>query len=292
MKLLTKFTLVFLLVFGAGTILSAYLSLQFLEQNARDQVLRQARLMMESASSMRHYTTSEIKPILDNPSTRRTKFYPQTIPAYAATQSFNALRSRGYPDYSYKEAVLNPTNLRDRAVDWEADVINSFRNFPDRTEVIGQRETPSGLSLFLAHPIKAAPACLECHSTPKAAPPPMVQVYGTANGFGWKPNEIVGAQIVSVPMALAVSVARGAFKTLMLYLGGVALVTVIVLDLALVLTVIRPVSRLSAMADEISEGNMDMPELPVRGKDEIAALASSFSRMHISLVKAVRLLQE
>jgi HAMP domain-containing protein len=292
MKLLTKFTFVFLLVFGAGTILSAYLSLQFLEQNARDQVLRQARLMMESASSMRHYTTSEIKPILDNPFTRRTKFYPQTIPAYAATQSFNALRTGGYPDYNYKEAVLNPTNLRDRAVDWEADVINSFRNFRDRTEVIGQRETPSGLSLFLAHPITAAPACLECHSTPKAAPPPMVQVYGTANGFGWKPNEIVGAQIVSVPMALAVSVARGAFKTLMLYLGGVALVTVIVLDLALVLTVIRPVSRLSAMANEISEGNMDMPELPVRGKDEIAALASSFNRMHISLVKAVRLLQE
>ncbi len=292
MKLLTKFTLVFILVFGTGLCLSAYLSFQFLENNARDQVIQQARLMMESASSMRHYTSTEIKPLLDTPAMRRVKFYAQTIPAYSATQTFNALRGSGYPDYVYKEATLNPTNLRDRAVDWEADIISSFRNFPNQSEIIGERETPSGPSLFLAHPIKAPQPCLECHSVPQAAPPSMIRIYGTANGFGWKPNEIVGAQIVSVPMALAVAIARRAFETLVLYLGGVALITIIVLDLALVFTVVRPVSKLSRMADEISRGNMDVPELPVRGRDEIATLAGSFNRMYISLAKAIRLLQE
>ena len=292
MKLLTKFTLVFVLVFGGGLCLSVYLSFQFLESNARDQVIQQARLMMESASSMRHYTSAEIKPLLDTPAMRRARFYPQSVPAYSATQAFNALRGSGYPDYVYKEATLNPTNLRDRAVDWEADIINSFRNFPDRTEIIGERETPSGPSLFLAHPIKALPPCLECHSTPQVAPPSMIRIYGTTNGFGWKPNEIVAAQIVSVPMALAVAIARRAFKTLVLYLGGVALVTIIVHDVALVFAVLRPVSKLSRMADEVSKGNMEVPELPVRGGDEIAALASSFNRMYISLAKAIRLLQE
>ena len=292
MKLLTKFTLVFILVFGTGLCLSAYFSFQFLENNAREQVLQQARLMMESASSMRHYTSTEIKPLLDTPAMRRVRFYAQTIPAYSATQAFNALRAGGYPDYVYKEATLNPTNLRDRAVDWEADIVNSFRNFPNRSEIIGERETPSGPSLFLAHPIKAPQLCLECHSTPQAAPPSMIRIYGSANGFGWKPDEIVGAQIVSVPMALAVAIARRAFENLIFYLGGVAIVTIIVLDLALVFTVVRPVSKLSRMADEISTGNMDVPELPVRGKDEIATLATSFNRMYISLAKALRLLQE
>jgi HAMP domain-containing protein len=292
MRILAKFTLIFVLVFGLGLCLSAYLSLQFLEKDARDQVIQQARLMMESASSMRHYTSTEIKPLLDTPATRRMTFYPQTIPAYSATQTFNALRRSGYPDYVYKEATLNPTNLRDRAVDWETDIINTFRNFPDRTEMIGERETPSGPTLFLAHPIRAPEPCLECHSIPKAAPPSMIRIYGTANGFGWKPNEIIGAQIVSVPMALAVSIARQGFRTLMFYLIGVALLTIIVLDLALVFTVVRPVSKLSRMADEISKGNMDIPELTVRGKDEIAALASAFNRMYISLAKAIRLLQE
>jgi hypothetical protein len=31
----------------------------------------------------------------------------------------------------------------------------------------------------------------------------VVSTYGTLNGFGWKLNEIVGAQIVSVPMVVA-----------------------------------------------------------------------------------------
>jgi protein-histidine pros-kinase len=30
----------------------------------------------------------------------------------------------------------------------------------------------------------------------------MIAIYGTNNGFGWKENEIVGAQIVSVPMSV------------------------------------------------------------------------------------------
>lgn len=292
MKLLSKFTLIFVSVFGAGLALSAYVSFQFLEHDARDHVTQQARLMMEAASAMRHYTSTEIKPLLDSPVLRRSRFYPQTIPAYAATQSFDTLRRSGYPDYVYKEAVLNPTNLRDRALDWEADVINNFRSFPNKTEMIGERDTPTGPALFLAHPIKAVPSCLECHSTARVAPPSMVRIYGTENGFGWKPNEIVGAQIVLVPMALAVSIAKDAFGHLVLFLAGVVVVTAVVLDLALLFTVIRPVSKLSAMADDISQGNMEVPELPVRGNDEIATLAGSFNRMYISLAKAIRLLDE
>jgi protein-histidine pros-kinase len=120
----------------------------------------------------------------------------------------------------------------------------------------------------------------------------MIRIYGTANGFGWKPNEVIGAQIVSVPMALAITIAKDAFGTLMAYLVGVLVVTAVVLDLVLFFTVVRPVSRLSVLADEISLGNMEVPELPVHGNDEISKLAGSFNRMYISLAKAVRLLDE
>ena len=292
MKLVTKFTLIFIVVFGVGLSISAYFSYRFLERTARQHVLQQARLMMDSASSMRHYTTTEIKPLLDTPALRRAHFYAQTIPAYAATQSFNALRLSGYPDYTYKEAVLNPTDLRDRPLDWEADIINTFRSFTDRKELVGERDTPNGRSLFLAHPIKAAPACLECHSTPQAAPPSMLRVYGTSNGFGWKENETVGAQIVSVPMALAISIARDAFGNLMIYLTGLVLVTALVLDLVLIFSVVRPISKLAAIADQISLGNLDVPEIQVRGNDEVSKLAGSFNRMHVSLAKALRMLEE
>jgi hypothetical protein len=52
-------------------------------------------------------------------------------------QSFKALRTK-FPDYTYKEAALNPTNPNDRASDWEADIINEFRNNADHKELSGR----------------------------------------------------------------------------------------------------------------------------------------------------------
>ena len=91
------------------------------------------------------------------------EFFPQSIPFYASTEIFNYFRGQ-YPDYSYKEAALNPTNPRDRTVDWEADVVNIFRNDPARTEVTGHRDTPDGASLYFCAPIHVDDAsCLTCH---------------------------------------------------------------------------------------------------------------------------------
>jgi HAMP domain-containing protein len=290
MKLLAKFSLLFIFVFGSGLAAAAYFAYQFLEQNVKEEVLQQARLMLQSALAMRDYTSNEIAPLLDTPAMRKSKFLPQTIPFYAATQSFNALR-RHYHDYAYKEATLNPTNLRDRAVDWEADVISSFKDNPGSKELIGQRSTPNGMSLFLARPITVGQECLGCHGSSASAPPSLLRIYGSANGFGWKRDDIVGAQIVSVPMSVPVSIARQAFQNLMIYLGSVALATLIVLDLALYFVVVRPVRKLAAAAEEISNGNMDGPKIQRHGRDEIAGLAQSFNRMRVSLAKAIHMLE-
>ncbi|HTF66794.1 MAG TPA: DUF3365 domain-containing protein, partial [Edaphobacter sp.] len=214
---------------------------------------------------------------------------PQTIPFYAATQSFNAFRHY-YPDYAYKEATRNPTNPRDRAVDWEADVITQFQNNTQLKELLGERSTPIGSSLFLGRPIVAQKECLECHSTAGAAPASMLKIYGTSNGFGWHNQEVVGAQIVSVPTSVPNAAAKEAFRSLMICLGSVSALTLLLLDLALYATVIRPVLKLSKVADEISQGNFEVHMSEARGADEIAMLGRSFNRMYVSLTKAMRLL--
>jgi len=183
MGLLAKFNLILGLVLGAGFVISGAVFHQLLENDAREEVVRQARLMMEAMRSARDYTTHQIKPLLVTQQEHQRSFLAQTVPAFAATENFVYLRTH-YPDYAYKEATLNPTNLRDRAVDWEADIINTFRNHPGGTkELVGERDTPTGLSLYLARPIQAEATCLECHSTPRAAPPSMIRHYGSNNGF-------------------------------------------------------------------------------------------------------------
>ncbi len=291
MKLLLKFNLIFLIVFAAGLAGAGYVSYGFLQRNAREHVVQQARLMMGTALSARKYTTDQIKPLLEPEQARDRSFLPQTVPAYAATESFAYLRAT-YPDYEYKEATLNPTNLRDRAVDWETDIINTFRNHATTKEVVNERDTPTGRVVFLARPIRADAPCLVCHDQPEMAPPAMIRRYGTANGFGWKLGEVVGAQIVSVPMSVPVQMANAGFQNFMLYLGTVFVLTLMVLDLVIVYTVVRPIRLLSNAADEISLGKLDSPELPSSGADEISVLAGSFNRMRRSLVKAMSMLDQ
>lgn len=290
MKLLVKFNLVLVLVFGTGAGIAGYYSRRFLEQNARGEVLQQARLMMGAAGGMRAYTSQQVGPLLKRHQLRINKFLRQTVPAYSATEVFNYLRA-DYPDYTYKEATLNPTNLRDRAVDWEADVIERFRNHTDQKEFFAERDAPGGKMLFLARPITAMGPCLQCHNTPDEAPPAMIKVYGSNNGFGWKVGETIGAQIISVPMSVPLAIADRAYRTLMFSLGGISLATLLLLDLVIVTVVIRPVTRLSATADEISSGNLSVPEIRAKGSDEISHLARAFNRMYLSLIKAIRMLE-
>jgi hypothetical protein len=148
------------------------------------------------------------------------EFHPQSVPAFAATEIFAYLREK-FPDYFYKEATLNPTNPRDRVTDWESDVVNQFRGSPTQAEFIGTRESPTGTALFLARPIKINNvSCLECHSTPDKAPAEMIKLYGGDNGFGWKLDDVIGAQIVSVPVSVPVRIAENAFRVIITWLAG------------------------------------------------------------------------
>jgi HAMP domain-containing protein len=290
MKLMWKFNIVLLALFAVGFILTGFISYSVLQSNAREEILDNARVMMESALSSRSYTNSQVTPLLETQ--LRYTFLPQSVPAYAATEQFNDLRKK-YPDYSYKEATLNPTNPRDRATDWEADVVNKFRNGTAKgSELVGERDTATGPALYLARPIQIKDgACLACHNTVAEAPKTMIELYGPANGFGWKLNEIVGAQIVSVPSALPIQRANHTFKVFMLLLTLVFVVTFILLNVMLHSIVIQRIKTLSRLADQVSLGNLETAEFKTRSKDEIGVLTGALARMHKSLVQAIKMLE-
>ena len=280
MKLL-KFNLIFIpfLALCLGTV--GYIAREMLLEDARQHVIQNARIIMETMLSSRTYTTKQVAPLLEQKNFKlqtaiaefrktiaeipRTpdptaakdikgsakknfllgqqqaldaeqqflasmkgkpeelldnEFHPQSVPAFAATEIFAYLREK-FRDYFYKEATLNPTNPRDRATDWESDVVNQFRGDLARTEFIGTRDSSTGTVLFLSRPIKVNNvSCLECHSTPDKAPPEMIRLYGGANGFSWKLDDIIGAQIVSVPVSVPVGMAENAFRMIVAWLGG------------------------------------------------------------------------
>ena len=266
---------------GAYTILS---------NNALEDSLPYARIMIEEASAVRAYTAESIRPLLEQQ--MKVQFLPQSISAFSALSTFNMVHKK-LPDYTYREPALNPTNINDRALDWEADLINGFREDSSKQEQVIVRETPSGRFLILARPLKVSgQGCLTCHSTPENAPATMIALYGSQNGFGWKLGETVAAQVVSIPMAVPLSRAYRALLWFMLTLVGTFVVTIIIVDFLLRALVTKPVAEISEMANKVSMGQLDTPEYVRDSRDEIGSLSASFNRMRRSLQNAMAMLEE
>lgn len=289
MSLKFKFNIILLLTGLIGIVISGYVSFNLQREHARSEALQTADILLESAIAVRNYTIEEIRPLLH--SVVKNSFAPQTVPAYAAAQYIENLQKQ-YPDYHYKEAALNPTNLNNKATDWEVDLIDYFKS-NNATSLIGERDTPSGRSLYISKPIKITNAkCLSCHSTPDQAPIAVVKRYGSINGFGWQLNEIIGTRVVSVPLALAY---ERADKEFLMFMGAISLIFFsigIVLNILLNIFVITPVTMMAKHFDQVSLGTLDLPPIELKGNDEVSSLGRSFNRMQNSLNSAISLLDE
>jgi len=290
MKLLLKFNLVLLAVFAGALGATGAITWNLVQQNAREEVYYNAKLLIDSASAVRRYTLERIYPLLLTQA--KYEFRPEMVSAFSAIEMLKILRNAEpeYKQFLYREPALNPTNPSNRAVEWEADLISQFRSGTLTVPASGERNTPGGRMLYMAKPLKAGTGCLFCHDTPDKAPQTMVAMYGSGNGFGWKLDEIVAAQVVQVPVAVAQERAEHTFRVFMVLAVSVSALVALVLNAALWFMFVRPVTRISALADRISLGEMDAPDFAVKSRDEIGTLATSFSRMRASLVQAFRML--
>ena len=209
-----KFNAALISLLTIGFLVSGAASYYLLLNSARSEILSRGQILMDAALAARNYTVKEIRPLLKERG--KDEFLPQTVPAYGATQIFRDINAK-HPEYYYKEATLNPTNPRDLAVSWEKEIIDEFIANEEDVTKIGERETLTGKSLYIARPIRIKKAgCLVCHSTPDAAPQTMIELYGSKNGFDWKLDEVVGAQVVVVPLTEAI---QGAQKTSLIFMG-------------------------------------------------------------------------
>lgn len=291
LKLGQKFSLLLLLVFLAGIGLSGLAFATILNQRAQNEITSQAMILLTTMDSVRNYTNVEVnpllKPMLD------TEFLPESVPAYSAREVFEHFRkTEDYNEFFYREATLNPTNPRDLAEPEDAALVEQFRRNASLKELRGFRETAAGKLFYIARPIQVGKeSCLVCHSTPDVAPKSLIERYGPDNGFGWKLNEIVGAQVISVPASEVETNSWQAFLILMGIILTLFAITIGLVNWLLQRFVIKPVQHLSSVATQVSTGDMDV-EFKRLDNDEVGELAAAFSRMKLSLSLAMKMLNQ
>lgn len=287
LKLKQKFTILLLVILTFGLSLSGFALSSLLRENAKQDISSTGLMLMQTMSSIRKYTNTQVNPELADK--LATEFLPQSVPAYSAREVFEILRKTpDYRDFFYKEATLNPTNLRDKADGFETEIVERFRNKSDLKELSGFRSIPGGDIFYIARPLPVSEqSCLVCHSVPEAAPPSMINLYGTANGFGWKLNEIVGAQIITVPANNVINKAHQSSLLIILIVSTIFIATILLVNYFLNRQVVMPLKRMTRIAEEVSIGHMEV-EFEQMSNDEIGNLAKAFKRMQLSLEMAMK----
>jgi HAMP domain-containing protein len=291
LKLESKFNAFLLMIFIIGLILTSSLLYSLLERNAEAEVSSRAKLIVQTMNSIRDYTTSNIQPLLNERLEVEPAFIPETVPAFSATEVFQKLRKNdAYRSFFYKEATLNPTNLRDKSDSFETTLVDKFRAEAATKELSGFRDLPSGKVFYIARPLSIKKdSCLRCHSTPDRAPKSQIATYGSENGFGWKLGDIVAAQVISVPAEEILANAQDALKIVMAVLLAVFGAILLAINYLLRRTVIQPIKNMVKTAEAVSLGDMDA-DFEHQSQDEIGLLSNAFSRMKSSLQISLKLL--
>ncbi|MEL7243117.1 MAG: DUF3365 domain-containing protein, partial [Cyanobacteria bacterium J06573_2] len=259
MKIGKKVTLSLIIVFVIGILFSGITLANVLQNKAQNEVDAKASALMAMNNSIRTYTNDNVQPLLLPKLDTQEEFIPEAIPTYSVRETFEYFRkSPEFASYFYKDAALNPTNLRDKADSFEENIVNRFRREPDTKSISGFRNTNGTQLYYTAKPFQLKnESCLRCHTTLDKAPKSQINTYGTENGYGWKLNEIVAAQIVYVP---AQQIFNNAYRSFIIVIAVVAMIftaVIVIINLLLKRTVLQRIQRIARVSEEVSVGNMN-----------------------------------
>ncbi len=291
-KIGTKFNILLILVFILGIVLSGAILSTVLQQKAQNEISSQAKILFQVVNSVRNYTQDGVNPLLAPRLETEPAFIPEAIPTFSVREVFENFRqSEEYKNFFYKDAAPNPTNLRDKADEFETQLVEEFRRFPQKNEDSGFRNLPEGKVFYIARPFQVTrEQCLQCHSTPAAAPKSLVATYGSEHGFNWKLNDIVAAQIIYIPAGDVFDSARRSFSVVMGVLIFIFAIVLMVINFLLKKAIIKRIRKIAHTAQQVSTGNMDA-DFTENSKDEIGALALAFNRMKSSLEISMKLIK-
>ncbi len=291
LKLGTQFSLLLTLIFVSGIILSGITLSSAMQSKAEDEITTKAEILTQTMNAVRSYTSDRVAPLLQEQLANSPEFISETVPAYSAITVFENFRKQpAYSDFFYKEATLNPTNLRDKADEFEAGLVERFRAQPDLKKLTGYRNLAGVEQFFTARPLKVtAASCLQCHSTPEAAPKSQLASFGTEHGFGWQLDDIVAAQTIYVPSDEVFAKGNQYLVLTMGIFVSIFTMLSLLINRLLKRRVIRPVRQLTEIAQNLTAGSVTAEKVEAfyspsihrvaRRADEPGQLARAFQRM-------------
>jgi len=252
----------------------------FSEHSTYQESRTELSLLVDLLKAVRKDVAEDIRPGL----IEKDFFYLPAMSGLATTARIGKQFAKLNPNYYVKIASDNPINPINAPEPFEQAVLQKYREGNIRENLIETGSIRGKHYLFAIAPTESKPKCLKCHGNPAKAPLEVVSQYGTNSGYNYKLNDVVGINLVGVPIKDINAI------VLQRSLIGVGILTLfftvvfVTFNVLLRKIVIRPIIDLSNKAVAVSQGDIEQPIQQSPRNDEISVLANAFELMRRSVV--------
>jgi PAS domain S-box-containing protein len=248
--------------------------------NVANLTKQQLNLALNFDLAIREYVAETIRPMMFN-LVGEEEFKPETMStSFVARNIFEKVRKE-FPNYIIKFASGNPRNPVNQAGSEELNMITYFNDNPLNKVwtgeiVIGGREYFATFSAM-----RMEKSCLRCHGNPADAPYELIKRYGSDASFYRPLGEVVGLDTIAIPIDNVQEILRNKKLKDLGFLGIVVLFLSVSMVFVFKFVITDRLGRITNhfLETKMQSDDSKIESIEIRGRDEIAILATNFNEL-------------
>lgn len=184
-----------------------------ISMNLRHQLVtdteHKASLVLSQAEAVQAYVREMLRPAMYHLLPPDGFLLEAMSTSYVTRKVMSDLNARG-DQFRYRRVAQGARNPDYEADAFERALIARFEADPTLTR-LEEMTTRDGEEVFVAaRPVRFEASCLHCHGDPAVAPKALLERYGDKRGFWRHKGELVGLDLVTMPVAGALGHIKGA----------------------------------------------------------------------------------
>ena len=176
--------------------------------------------------------------------------------------------------YTTRFVNFNPRNASDQPDEFEAVALDAFYADPECREYYQITEFQGEEVFRYSAPMRIEENCLDCHGEPAGE----IDVTGYAKE-GWKNGDVGGAISIVIPLDVYMDSEKNAVVQDVIFFGGMLVVCLVIIYLALTYLVTRPLQKIQAGVERIQTGDLDVELAHTESSREMNTLMTEFNEM-------------
>lgn len=278
-----RFNIWILAIYALSIVISAPTIYFYTRHEVYQQSNTQLRMLVDIVKSIKGYVAADLRPYFMKQQLFHTAGMSGIVAVSRVATNFKDMQQ----NYSIRNVSDNPLNAKNSPQALEQDLLQGFRRNRDLREIRVEGMLDGQQMLVRSAPIVSKKGCLRCHGDPSKVPDDVTAEYGGSSGYGYKVGDVVGLEVVGVPIAGIDSVAMQRSLVAIALLTLLFALVFVAINMLVRRNLITPMLQITKTARAISKGRLDQP-LSLPRNDEIGDLARSVELLRRSFAQLMK----